>query len=124
MVAGAEHKITSSTGPVTVECSGGGDVDVETDNAEVTITGDCEDIEVDGDGNTITGGSADSIDIEGDGNTVEAGVVEDVSVDGDTNTVEIDETRAVEVEGDGNTVIYQTGEPLIETEGNNSVSPA
>ena len=123
-MAGAEHKITSSTDPVTVECTGGGDIDIETDNVDLTLTGDCEDVEIDGDNNTITGGNADTLDIEGDGNTATTGSVPEVSVDGDNNTIEVGETNDINVEGDENTVTYQTGDPVIETEGNNSVAAA
>ncbi|MFC3299374.1 DUF3060 domain-containing protein [Arthrobacter agilis] len=124
LVAGAEHKITGSADPVTVECTDGGDIDIEADNVDLTITGDCEDVEIDGDENTITGGNAETLDIEGDGNTVATGTVPEVSVDGDNNSVEVDETSDVSVEGDENTVTYQSGDPAIETEGNNSVSAA
>ncbi|WP_181033673.1 DUF3060 domain-containing protein [Arthrobacter sp. SX1312] len=105
-----------------MECSSGGDIDVESNNVEVTVTGDCEDIEIDGDNNTISGGSADMIDIEGNSNTAEADAVEEISVDGDGNTVEVGETRAIDVEGNDNTVTYRTGDPVVETEGSNSVS--
>ncbi|WP_326964180.1 DUF3060 domain-containing protein [Arthrobacter sp. PL16] len=121
-MAGAEHKITSSGETVTVECSGGGDIDVETDDVDLTVTGDCEDIEIDGNTNKVTGGAADKIDIEGDGNTATSGSVEEVSVDGDRNTIEVEETRDIDVQGDDNTITYQSGDPSIETEGNNSVS--
>ncbi|MBG6182639.1 hypothetical protein IWX65_000572 [Arthrobacter sp. CAN_A214] len=109
---------------MTIECSGGGDIDVEADDTVLEFTGDCQDIEVDGDNNTITGDNAEKADIEGNNNTVTAATIGEIDVDGDSNTVEVEETRSIDVEGDDNTVTYMSGEPVIETEGNNSVSAA
>lgn len=121
-MAGAEHKITSAGQTVTVECAGGGDIDIEADDVQLTFSGDCDDVEVDGDGNSITGGDAAQVDIEGDDNSAALGQVDEVSVDGDRNSVDVEETSDIDVDGDDNSITYASGDPLIETEGTNSVS--
>ncbi|WP_373462310.1 DUF3060 domain-containing protein [Arthrobacter agilis] len=42
----------------------------------------------------------------------------------DNNTIEVGEASAIDVAGDETTIIYENGDPVIETEGNNSVSAA
>jgi hypothetical protein len=47
----------------------------------------------------------------------------EIDVDGTSNVITAEQTRDIDVEGDSNTVTYTAGEPTIETEGTNSVTP-
>ena len=118
---GQEHKITEANTTVSITCSGGGDIDVETNGSTVQTTGQCEDIDIQGNDNSVTGEDAESLDVEGNTNEVTLINVPDIDVDGTGNTVSVEETRDVDVEGENNTVTYTSGDPVIETEGTNSV---
>ena len=119
---GQEHKITEANTSVSITCSGGGDIDVETNGSSVQTTGQCEDIDIRGNDNSVSGEDAESLDLEGSNNSANLRNVPDVEVDGTGNTVGVEETRDVDVEGENNTVTYTSGDPVIDTEGTNSVS--
>ncbi|MCQ1951468.1 DUF3060 domain-containing protein [Arthrobacter sp. zg-Y859] len=119
---GQEHKITEANTSVSITCSGGGDIDVETNGSTVRTTGQCEDIDIRGNNNSVSGEDAESLDIEGNNNSATLSNVPDIDVDGTANSVGVEETGDIDVEGENNTVTYTSGDPLIETEGTNSVS--
>ncbi|MCQ2002197.1 DUF3060 domain-containing protein [Arthrobacter zhaoxinii] len=119
---GQEHKITEANTSVSITCSDGGDIDVETSGASVQATGQCEDIDVDGNANSVTGEDSESLDIEGSNNEVTLRNVPDIDVDGTANTVGVEQTGDIDVEGENNSVTYTSGDPVIETEGTNSVA--
>lgn len=105
---------------VTVECDGGGDIHIEADEVQLTLTGDCEDIEVDGSENSITGEDTASLDIEGDTNSVTLESAGEVTVEGDENSVAVEEATTIDVDGEDNSVTYVSGNPVISSEGNNN----
>ncbi|RJT75106.1 DUF3060 domain-containing protein [Arthrobacter cheniae] len=117
-----EHDITSANTTVTIVCEGGGDIDLDADGTTVDITGECEDIDIDGNDNTVTGETVGSLSIDGTNNTATMASAPDIDVDGSTNAVTVEDTRDIDVDGDSNTVTYASGDPSIENEGNNSIS--
>ena len=119
---GQEHKVTEANSSVSITCAGGGDIDVETNGSSVQMIGQCEDIDIRGNENSVSGEDAESLDIEGDNNTADLRNVPEIDVDGTANTAGVEETRDIDVEGENNSVTYVSGDPMIETEGTNSVS--
>lgn len=119
---GDEYKVSSPDTTVSITCTDGGDVDIETNGAVLTIVGDCEDVDIDGNDNNVTGENADKLDVEGTGNTAAFANIREIDIGGSTNDITVEDTSDIEVEGDNNTVTYTSGDPAIEIEGNNSVT--
>ena len=119
---GQDYRVTDANTSVSITCSGGGDIDVEANGATVQTTGQCEDIDIRGNDNQVSGEDAENLDLEGTNNEATLRNVPDLEVDGTANTVGVEETRDIDVEGENNTVTYTSGDPLIKTEGTNSVS--
>ncbi|MBE0009143.1 MULTISPECIES: DUF3060 domain-containing protein [unclassified Arthrobacter] len=118
--AGMDHRITESGSSHTVQCDGGGDVDVRADDVTLTVRGECEEIEIDGSGNTVTAENTREIDVQGNNNSVTATDVRDLSLEGTANTATLTSVEEIDVEGPDNTVTYETGTPEIDDEGSNS----
>jgi len=119
---GDEHRITEADTSVTITCNGGGDIDVQTSGTNVKTTGQCEDIDIRGNDNSVSGEDAESLDIDGNKNEVNLMNVPEIDVDGTENTVGVEETRDIDVEGESNSVTYASGDPIVETTGTNSIS--
>ena len=119
---GQEHRITEANASVSITCSDGGDIDVETNGVTVRTTGPCEDIDLHGNDNSVSGEDAESLDVEGNNNSANLRNVPDIDVDGTANTVSVEQTGDIDVEGENNSITYTSGDPVIETEGTNSVS--
>ena len=117
-----EHRITEPNTSISITCNGGGDIDVQTNGTSVKVTGQCEDIDIRGNDNTVSGEDAESLDIDGNNNEANLRNVPEVDVDGTGNTVGVEETRDIDVEGESNSVTYTSGDPTVETTGTNSVS--
>ena len=69
-----------------------------------TVTGDCDEIVIEGTDLIVRLESADSVVIRGDRNLVEAKQIDQVEISGQDNTVKADEIEDVEIAGDRNTV--------------------
>jgi hypothetical protein len=69
-----------------------------------TVTGDCDEIVIEGTDLVVRIESADSVVIRGDRNLVEATSIDEVEISGQDNTVKADEIDDVEIAGDRNTV--------------------
>lgn len=118
------YKIERDAVEVTVLCTGGGDVNVDSTNARVVMKGDCRKLEIDGDVNTVTAEQIAEIRIDGDTNTVNADLVDEVEIKGTANTVALGTVNDIRLEGRDNTLAYQDGNPTSEDKGsNNSVTP-
>lgn len=117
-----EHRITEPNTSITISCNGGGDIDVQTTGTNVKTTGQCEDIDIRGNDNTVSGEDAESLDIDGNNNEANLKNVPEIDVDGTGNTVGVEETRDIDVEGESNSITYASGDPTVETTGTNSVS--
>ncbi|KPN18793.1 DUF3060 domain-containing protein [Arthrobacter sp. Edens01] len=117
-----EHRITEPNTSITVTCNGGGDIDVQTNGTSVKTTGQCEDIDIRGNDNSVTGENAESLDIDGNNNEANLRNVPEIDVGGTGNTVGVEETRDIDVEGENNSVTYASGDPTVETTGTNSIS--
>lgn len=118
------YNITRNGVHVTVLCTGGGDVNVDSTNARVTMTGDCRALAIDGDVNMVTAEKVSDIRIDGDTNTVDAGQVNKVEITGTRNTAELGTANEIRLEGRDNNVSYPGGGPSPEDQGtNNTVSP-
>ena len=117
-----EHRITEPNTSITVACNGGGDIDVQTNGTNVKTTGQCEDIDIRGNDNTVSGEDAESLDIDGNNNEATLMTVPEIDVDGTGNTVGVEQARDIDVEGESNSVTYASGDPRVETTGTNSVS--
>ncbi|NLG48207.1 DUF3060 domain-containing protein [Gordonia sp. (in: high G+C Gram-positive bacteria)] len=102
--------------PAEVRCTGG-DVIVAVPSAQVSITGNCDDVKIESSGGTITAENVDDLDVAGSDNTVTAGLVDDLDVDGDNNTVTAQRIDDVDLNGNDNTVNYREGSPEIDDEG-------
>lgn len=109
-----EHRVTEP-GEASVQCDGGGEVHVLA-AASVTITGQCDEVDIDGDGATVSIEASDDVDIDGSENNVSADEIGDLDIGGDRNTVDVATVREIDVEGDDNTVAYG-GSPGIDDEG-------
>lgn len=107
---------------LTVRCDGGGDITIGANDVRVQASGNCEDIDIDGNGNSVVAENVDDLDVDGSGNTVQAATARTVEVDGGGNTVRVASTTDIEVEGNANTVTYGGGNPSIENEGDNVVA--
>lgn len=118
--AGMEHRITESGSSHTVQCDGGGDIDVRADDVTLTVRGECEEIEIDGSGNTVTAENTREIDVQGNNNSVTATDVRELSLEGTANTATLTSVEEIDVEGPDNTVTYESGNPQIDDEGSNS----
>jgi hypothetical protein len=113
---GQEHRITDP-GTVLVTCDGGGDVKVVA-VATVTIAGECEDIDVEAEGATVTFETTRDLDVEGSGNTVTGVRALDLDVGGDRNQITVRQLRAVDAEGSDNVVKHGTAlTPRVDDEG-------
>jgi len=119
---GDERRITEENTSISITCSGGGDIDIETNGTSVQTTGQCEDIDIRGNDNSVSGENAESLDIEGNSNSANLMNVPDIDLDGTANTVGVEETRDIDVEGESNSLTYASGDPVIKIEGTNSVS--
>ena len=117
-----EHRITEANTSITVTCDGGGDIDVQTNGTSVKVTGQCEDIDIRGNDNSVSGDDAESLDIDGNNNEANLMNVPEIDVDGTGNTVGVEQARDIDVEGESNSVTYASGDPRGETTGTNSVS--
>lgn len=117
-----EHRITEANTSASITCSGGGDIDVETNGVSVRTTGECEDIDLHGNDNSVSGEDAENLDVEGTNNSANLKNVPDIDVDGTANSVTVEQTGDIDVEGENNSVSYTSGDPVIETEGTNSVT--
>lgn len=111
----AEHRITD-TGAVSVTCENGGEIYVEA-AAEVTVTGDCQDIDVLADGASLTAEEVHDLDVEGNENQIAVDTVRELDIKGDGNTVGVITVREIDVEGSDNTVTYDEGSPDTDDEG-------
>ena len=117
------YKIERDAVEVTVLCTGGGDVNVDSTNARVVMKGDCRKLEMDGDVNTVTAEQIAEIRIDGDTNTVNADTVDEVEIKGTANTVVLGTVNDIRLEGRDNTLSYRDGNPASEDKGsNNSVT--
>ena len=110
-----EHRVTDAAA-VDIACDGGGEIDVEA-AAEVTLTGDCRDIEIHADGATVIADQARDLEIEGSQNQVTVETLRELQVEGSDNTVDLGAVDEIEVEGSDNTVTYGEGDPRVEDEG-------
>ncbi|WP_017603864.1 DUF3060 domain-containing protein [Nocardiopsis alkaliphila] len=115
-VSGEDEHRVSDEGAIDITCDGGGEIYVEA-AAEVTITGDCWDIEITADGATVTADQTRGLDIEGSDNEVTIESVRELDIEGDNNTVETTSVEEVEVEGSTNTVTYTEDVPDIQDDG-------
>lgn len=119
---GDQHRITEANSSITIRCNGGGDIDVQTNGTSVKATGQCEDIDIRGNDNSVSGEDAESLDIDGNNNEANLRNVSEIDVDGTENSVGVEEARDIDVEGESNSVTYASGDPTVETTGTNSVS--
>lgn len=119
-----KHRVVDEASAL-VHCDGRAEVTVVASGIEVTITGVCDDIDVDGSGSIISVESTEDLDVDGNGNTVTVVTVDEVSVDGNDNVITADEiTRELDLDGNGNTVTYATGSPEVDDDGNgNQINP-
>lgn len=116
-----EHRVTEA-GQASVQCDGGGEVYIQT-GASVTITGRCDEVDIDGDGATVMVEFSEDVDIDGSENNLSADEIGDLDVSGNGNVVDVATVREIDVEGDGNTVAYG-GSPEIDDEGDgNTIEP-
>lgn len=115
-VSGEDEHRVSDEGAMDITCDGGGEIYVEA-AAEVTITGDCWDIDIAADGATVTADQTRDLDIEGSDNQVTLESIRELDIEGDNNTVETTSVDEVSVEGSTNTVTYTEGAPDIDDEG-------
>lgn len=115
-VSGEDEHRVSDEGAIDITCDGGGEIYVEA-AAEVTITGDCWDIDIVADGATVTADQTRDLDIEGSDNQVTLESIRELDIEGDNNTVETTSVDEVSVEGSTNTVTYTEGAPDIDDEG-------
>ncbi len=76
----------SATAQETIECVGG-EAWIPNDSSDITLRGDCADVAVSGNGNTIKTDRIGSLTLMGDGNVINAVAVRDVKSGGDRNTV-------------------------------------
>lgn len=122
-ISGVDDHHVAEAADTSIVCDGGGDIHVEA-AAQVTVTGDCEDIEIDVDGATLTAEEVQDLEIDGSDNQVTVDTLRDLEVDGNGNEVEITSIQEeIEVDGSDNTVTYQEGSPQVEDDGSgNSVS--
>lgn len=114
------YKVTRDGVVATVVCNGGGDVNVDSTNARVTMTGDCRRLEIDGDVNTVTAERVQEIRIDGDTNRVDAAQVEEAEIKGTANTVELGTVNDIRLEGSDNAVSHREGSPTSEDKGSNN----
>lgn len=110
-----EHRITD-TGAASVTCENGGEIYVEA-AAEVTVTGDCWDIDVLADGATLSAEETRDLDVDGSDNEIAVDTVRELDLTGDGNTVDMITVGEIDVEGSDNTVSYDEGDPEIDDEG-------
>lgn len=123
MISGEDdHRVTDAA-ETSIVCDGGGDVHIEA-AAQVTVTGDCDDIDIDVDGADLTAEEAHDLEIEGSDSRVTIDTVRVLEIEGNGNEVEITTIQEqIEIEGSDNTVSYEEGSPEVEDEGSgNSVS--
>lgn len=118
--AGMDHRITDNGSSHTVQCDGGGDVDVRANDVTLTVRGECEEIEIDGSGNSVTGENTREIDVQGNNNTVTATDVRELSLEGTANTATLTSAEEIDIEGADHTVTYESGTPQLDDEGSNS----
>ena len=114
------YKVTRNGVVATVICTGGGDVNVDSTNARVTMTGDCRRLEIDGDVNTVTAERVQEIRIDGDTNRVDAAQVDEAEIKGTANAVELGAVNDIRLDGSDNAVSYREGSPASEDKGSNN----
>lgn len=116
-----DYRNTQSGTALTIVCNGGGDITIDADDVRLRVTGECEDIEIDGSGNDVVVELADELEIDGNSNAFVGGTIRTVDVDGNDNSVRVLSTREIDVEGNANTVTYSDGNPDIDNEGDNTI---
>ncbi|KNC18341.1 hypothetical protein AC792_12665 [Arthrobacter sp. RIT-PI-e] len=119
-----EHRITEPGTTHTIRCDAGGDIDVRADDVTLTLSGDCEELEIDGSRTTVTSENLNDLDIQGDSNSVTASEVRELSLEGSTNTITLSSVTEIDVEGSDNTVSYESGDPRVDDEGRNTTIDA
>lgn len=117
-----DYSTTQSGVTLNITCDGGGDIDIDANDVQLQVTGDCQDIDVDGNTNTVDADNVDDLDVDGNGNVISGNNIRSIDVDGDTNTVRVQSATEIDVEGNGNTVTYATGQPSIDNEGDNNIA--
>ena len=115
-----DYSIEESGITVSITCEDGGNISIDADGVNLTVNGTCEDIDVDGDSNTVTAQDADEFDVDGDSNTLTGTAVRAITIDGDENTASVRSTTDVDLDGSANTVTYAEGEPDLDGDENDN----
>ena len=118
--SGDDYSIEESGITVSITCEDGGTISIDADGVNLTVNGTCEDIDVDGDSNTVTAQDADEFDVDGDSNTLTGTAVRAITIDGDENTASVRSTTDVDLDGSANTVTYAEGEPDLDGDENDN----
>jgi len=127
-----------------VECTSS-ETEISSDGSFIELTGECQSVNVSGDGNQITirsigeltllgdgntinllkGGSNESsvgsLSLMGDGNVVSVSSASQIAADGDGNVVSAANIEQVSVTGDGNVINYSGAEPKHTFSGDGNV---
>jgi len=121
--AGQEFNLRDSAVAITIQCNGGGEVDVEGSDSEVVIAGNCHNIDIEGTNNTVDIERTDDLRIHADGNTVTTRNLQKLRIESSGNSVTLGTVNEeIRLDSSGNTVTYQQGSPEIRDDGSNTVS--
>lgn len=123
LTRGGDFETTQDGLVVTIVCDGGGDVEIDGNSITATITGSCEDVDIDGAGNTVTIEITDDLEIDGNDNSVSVDTVRELDIDGNDNSVDARSITELDFEGSNNAVTHDGTAPRVEDEGTgNSVT--
>ncbi|WP_028280061.1 DUF3060 domain-containing protein [Arthrobacter sp. H5] len=117
LVRGMEHRITEPGSTNVVRCDGGGQVEIRADNVTLTVTGECQEVEIEGSENTVTVQNPDEIEVQGNSNTVTATDIRELALEGGSNSAVLTSVQEIDIQGTKNSVTYETGRPRIDDEG-------
>lgn len=105
------------TGPASVQCDAGGEVYVQADQAEVTVTGACREVIVRSQASTIVVETTNELYVDGSANTITATEARELDVNGNGNTISLERVREIYVEGNDNTISFVEGGQDVDDEG-------
>lgn len=120
LVRGREHRITEAGSTNAVRCDGGGQVEIRADNVTLTVTGDCQEVEIEGLENTVTAEKPDEIEVQGNFNTVTATDIRELALEGGSNSAVLTSVQEIDIQGTKNSVTYESGRPRIDDEGSDT----
>lgn len=114
-----ERHVVSTTDPIAFTCDGGGEIEIRIDGAQVTASGNCEEIDIHANAISVSVENSDEIEIHGNSNIVTAMHITELEIEGNGNQVTSDQiSKEIEVKGSDNAVSYASGDPVVEQEGN------